>query len=87
MARLNPAARRAAIIDATLAVMQRKGIAATTVRDVAQEMGTSPGLVHHYFTSMDELIASDVIAGLPVESPDRSESHATSGSSRVRGPG
>ena len=58
MARMSPAARRAAIIDAALAVMQCKGIAATTVRDVAQEMGTSPGLVHHYFDSMDELVAT-----------------------------
>jgi AcrR family transcriptional regulator len=57
MARMSPAARRTAIIDAALAVMRRKGIAATTVRDVAQEMGTSPGLVHHYFASMDDLIA------------------------------
>jgi AcrR family transcriptional regulator len=55
---MSPAARRTAIIDAALAVMRRKGIAATTVRDVAQEMGTSPGLVHHYFASMDELLAT-----------------------------
>lgn len=58
MARMTPVARRSAIIEATLAVMRRKGIAATTVRDVAQEMGTSPGLVHHYFASMDELVAT-----------------------------
>jgi AcrR family transcriptional regulator len=58
MARMTPAARRAAIVEATIAVMRRKGIAATTVRDVAHEMGTSPGLVHHYFASMDELVAT-----------------------------
>ncbi|MBA2555136.1 MAG: TetR family transcriptional regulator C-terminal domain-containing protein [Geodermatophilaceae bacterium] len=55
--RLSPAERRSRIIEATLAVMLRKGIAATTVRDVAQEMGSSPGLVHHYFDSMDDLVA------------------------------
>ena len=38
--------------------MLRKGIAATTVRDVAAEMGSSPGLVHHYFGSMDDLLAT-----------------------------
>jgi AcrR family transcriptional regulator len=27
------------------------------VRDVAKEMGTSSGLVHHYFDSMDQLMA------------------------------
>ena len=55
--RLSPAERRSRIVDATLAVMVRKGIAATTVRDVAEEMGSSAGLVHHYFASMDDLIA------------------------------
>src|SRR6478752_10532637 len=55
---MEPAARRKAIIDATLAVMVRKGLAATTVRDVAEEMGVSPGLVHHYFDSMDDLLAT-----------------------------
>jgi AcrR family transcriptional regulator len=52
-----PEQRREAIVDATLRVMTRKGIAATTVRDVAAEMGTSSGLIHHYFTSMDDLLA------------------------------
>lgn len=55
---MDPTERRARIVDACLAVMLRKGIAATTVRDVAAEMGTSPGLVHHYFGSMDELLAA-----------------------------
>jgi AcrR family transcriptional regulator len=55
---MNPEVRRGLIVNATLAVMLRKGIAATTVRDVAAETGTSPGLVHHYFVSMDELLAT-----------------------------
>ena len=55
---MEPAARRQSIIDATLAVMIRKGLAATTVRDVAEQLGVSPGLVHHYFESMDELLAT-----------------------------
>jgi AcrR family transcriptional regulator len=55
---MDPEERRARIVDACLAVMLRKGIAATTVRDVAAEMGSSPGLVHHYFGSMDELLAT-----------------------------
>ena len=36
----------------------RKGLASTTVRDVAAEMGTSSGLIHHYFDSMDEVLAA-----------------------------
>jgi len=58
MARMTSPERRAAIVAATLEVMRHKGIAATTVRDVAQRMGTSSGLVHHYFASMDELLAA-----------------------------
>lgn len=58
MVRMNPEARRDAIVAAALAVARRKGLAATTVRDVAAEMGTSSGLVHHYFGSMDEVLAA-----------------------------
>ena len=54
---MTPEERRAAIVDAALVVMIRQGIAATTARDVASEMGTSSGLIHHYFTSMDDLLA------------------------------
>ena len=58
MARMTPADRRDAIVDAALAVARRKGLASTTVRDVAAEMGTSSGLIHHYFDSMDEVLAA-----------------------------
>jgi AcrR family transcriptional regulator len=58
MARLTPDARRQAIVDAALAVAARKGLATTTVRDVAAEMGTSSGLIHHYFDTMDEVLAA-----------------------------
>lgn len=58
MARLSRSDRRDTIVAAALAVARRKGLAATTVRDVAAEMGTSSGLVHHYFESMDEVLAA-----------------------------
>jgi AcrR family transcriptional regulator len=58
MARLSPAQRRQAIVDAALAVARRQGLGATTVRDVAAEMGTSSGLIHHYFASMDDVLAA-----------------------------
>jgi AcrR family transcriptional regulator len=57
MVRLSPDVRRDVILDATVRVMRRKGMAATTVRDIATEMGTSSGLIHHYVASMDELLA------------------------------
>jgi AcrR family transcriptional regulator len=58
MARMTPNERREAIIEATVSVMLGKGMAATTVRDVADRMGTSSGLIHHYFASMDDLLAA-----------------------------
>lgn len=58
MARMSPAERREAIVDAALRVALRKGLGATTVRDVASEMETSSGLIHHYFDSMDDVLAA-----------------------------
>jgi AcrR family transcriptional regulator len=54
---MSPQERRTAIVAATRAVMARQGIAGTTVRDVAAELGTSSGLIHHYYASMDDLLA------------------------------
>ena len=56
--RLSPTARREEIVAAALRVATTKGLANTTVRDVAAEMGTSSGLIHHYFTSMDDVLAA-----------------------------
>jgi AcrR family transcriptional regulator len=58
MARMSAERRRDRIIDAALAVARRKGLAATTVRDVAAEMGSSSGLIHHYFETMDDVVAA-----------------------------
>jgi AcrR family transcriptional regulator len=53
-----PDRRREAIVAAALDVAVVKGLGATTVRDVAARMGTSSGLIHHYFASMDEVLAA-----------------------------
>jgi AcrR family transcriptional regulator len=58
MARMSPEDRRLAIVDAALTVARRKGLASVTVRDVAHEMGTSSGLIHHYFETMDDVLAA-----------------------------
>jgi len=65
MKRMTPDARRAAIVEAAVRVAVSKGLASTTVRDVAAEMGTSSGLIHHYFESMDDVLAAafDRVAG------------------------
>ena len=56
--RMSPAQRREAIVAAALDVAVVKGLGATTVRDVAARMGTSSGLIHHYFDSMDDVLAA-----------------------------
>jgi AcrR family transcriptional regulator len=55
---MTPAERHEAIVTAALQVMIVKGLGSTTVRDVAERMGTSSGLIHHYFVSMDDLLAA-----------------------------
>jgi AcrR family transcriptional regulator len=56
--RMPPDQRRAAIVAAALDVAIVKGLGSTTVRDVAARMGTSSGLIHHYFASMDDVLAA-----------------------------
>lgn len=56
-ARMDPEARRARILEAARAVALRQGLVRTTVREIAAEMGSSAGLVHHYVDSMDGLLA------------------------------
>ncbi len=67
--RMSPANRRETIVAATVDVARRKGLASTTVRDVAAEMGTSSGLIHHYFGSMDDVLAAafEVVARQDLE--------------------
>ena len=85
--RLAPDQRREAIVDAALAVARRQGLGATTVRDVAAEMGTSSGLIHHYFDSMDDVLAAafERVAGEDLDRP--SERVAEARRPRRRRPG
>ncbi|MCD9032284.1 TetR/AcrR family transcriptional regulator [Luteimonas sp. Y-2-2-4F] len=41
--------RRSLALDAALACYVRRGIAATTLRDIAGEAGVTPALLHYYF--------------------------------------
>jgi len=77
---MSPADRREAIVAAAIAVAVRKGLASTTVRDVAAEMGTSSGLVHHYFASMDDVLAAafERVAAQDLEASRRSMTAALS---------
>ncbi len=46
------------ILEAALEGFARDGVAATSIRDVAQAAGVSPGLVQHYFPSKRALCAA-----------------------------
>ena len=50
--------RRQALIAATLALVSEGGAATATVRAIAERAGVTPGLIRHYFTSKDQLIAT-----------------------------
>ena len=50
--------RCASLVDACIRVAKRRGLAATSGRDVAAESATSVGLLHHYFGSVDALVAT-----------------------------
>lgn len=55
--RKDPAVRRQEILDAVIALGADQGLDKIKVRDVADHVGVAPGLIHHYFPSMDELLA------------------------------
>ncbi|MEO8366409.1 MAG: helix-turn-helix domain-containing protein [Pseudoxanthomonas sp.] len=52
---------RGRLLDAALACFVRKGIAATSLRDIATEAGVTPALLHYYFGGKAQL-QQEVIA-------------------------
>ncbi|EOM77355.1 TetR/AcrR family transcriptional regulator [Rhodococcus rhodnii] len=50
--------RRRQLIGAALAIAERSGVAAVTVRAVAEEAGVSLGVVYYCFDSKEELVAA-----------------------------
>lgn len=48
--------RREQILQAALSCFGRKGFHRTTMRDICEEAGVSPGAVYRYFKSKDEFI-------------------------------
>jgi TetR/AcrR family transcriptional regulator, acrEF/envCD operon repressor len=56
MARVPATERRAELVQAAIQVATREGLAATTTRRIAQELGISVGIVHYCFRSKEELL-------------------------------
>ncbi len=61
-----PGVRRHQLIEATIAVLARRGYAALTVADVARQAGLSSGIVIFHFSSKDRLLA-EVLAALAAD--------------------
>lgn len=56
MPRVPAQERRAELVQAAIQVATREGLAATTTRRIAQELGISVGIVHYCFRSKEELL-------------------------------
>lgn len=73
--RKSPEVRRQEILDAAISIGAERGLGSVTVRDVAERASVAPGLIHHYFPSLDALLtdsfgswADTVIDGLRQQS-------------------
>lgn len=51
-----PEVRRREILDAATSLGIERGLESVTVRDVAERASVAPGLIHHYFPSLDALV-------------------------------
>jgi AcrR family transcriptional regulator len=52
--------RRQQILDAAIACFARKGFHQTTMEDIGQEAGLSPGVAYRYFANKDDIIIATV---------------------------
>lgn len=56
MVRMNAAERRAALIDATVRIIVREGLASTSTRAIAAEAGMPLSSLHYVFESREQLV-------------------------------
>jgi TetR/AcrR family transcriptional repressor of bet genes len=56
--RASASERRQALIDATADTLARKGAGGVSVREICARAGVSPGLLRHYFSGIDALLAA-----------------------------
>lgn len=60
MAYLSRDKRREQIVEGVIRLVVQEGLAAATVRRIAQELACSPGQIHHHFATADALRAEAV---------------------------
>lgn len=80
--RAEPAARRKALIDATLAVLAEHGASGVSVRLICARAGVSPGLLTHYFNGIDDVIAESYATLIA-----RTDAHLARAAARAASPG
>ncbi|GGA26751.1 TetR/AcrR family transcriptional regulator [Neptunicoccus cionae] len=82
--RESAAQRKEALIHAALDLISEQGIGGATVRAIAQRADVTQGLIRHYFSSKEELIAAAYefhmdqmteLTATPVATPEVSASH------------
>ena len=56
--RKDPAERRAEIVSAASRIAVTEGLERVTAKRVAEQLGVVPGLVNHYFSAVDDLVAA-----------------------------
>ncbi|MBK8731220.1 MAG: TetR/AcrR family transcriptional regulator [Tetrasphaera sp.] len=54
--------RRSEILDSAAELFARKGIAGTTVREIADEVGMLSGSLYHHFASKDEMVQAILVS-------------------------
>ncbi|QNG17477.1 TetR/AcrR family transcriptional regulator [Rhodococcus triatomae] len=55
-------ARRECILEASARLFASKGVAATSMREIAESVGVRPGALYHYFPSKDAIV-NELITG------------------------
>jgi AcrR family transcriptional regulator len=78
---LSPSAQLRAqqIVDAAARVMSRKGFGGTTMKDIAAEAGITPGLIHYYFDSKEDLLLAVTLSLCAQMKRDAEEAFAATG--------
>jgi len=86
--RKTAAARREALIDATLQNLQRYGHAGTSIRRISAAAGVSIGLINHHFKAKSELIAAayeSLALSLQKSLRDRAQDDSANARDRISG--
>ena len=78
-----PQDRRGVILASAAELFARKGVSATTVREIADAVGILSGSLYHHFESKDAIVA-EILAGYLRDIQDRYATVLEAGRARPR---